>query len=173
MKKSLSLLLGFCLCFSLFQGCASSQQPSRKPLPQLDLPNQKGQIEQTARQFIGGFYNKNQEQVLGLSGYPFYMDDGGLLTYPQEWKAALDYLFAIPTPYPHHIKSLQIMTGPEIPSINTQVWSRLLELRYHQKIYVYADVVLTTPQGPFSEKVLLILDRDPDDLSWKVLGFFS
>ncbi len=173
MRQSLKVLLGICLSFSLIQGCASSQQPERRPLPQLDLPNQKNMIEQTARQFIAGFYNKNQEQVLGLSAYPFYMDDGGILTYPEEWKAALDYLFAIPNTYPYQIKSVQIMTGPEIPSINAQVWSRLLELRYHQKIYVYADVLLTTPKGPFSEKVLLILDRDPDDLSWKVLGFFS
>jgi hypothetical protein len=170
MKKFLPILISVLSLLPL--GCASRQEEYR-PIPIIDLQSQKGAIEQTAKRFISAFFDKNQEQVLKLSGYPFYMDDGGILNYPQEWKSVLDLIFANPRSYGHKIARVQIMTGPEIPSLNTQIWSRLLELKYHQKIFVYAQVDLTNEKGTFQENVLLILDLSQESGEWRVLGFFS
>lgn len=168
MKLSLGLLL--CLCLL---GACAPQQPQRKMTTVIDMVSQKAVIEQTARRFIQSFYTRNTEQILALSAYPFYMDDGGILNYPMEWQESLSALFASRRAVPFEILHLRVLASQDIPGYNIQVWNRLLELKYHQKVYVLAEIQLHTSPQPSMEAVLLIMDYHQEEERWKILGFFS
>jgi len=170
MKRMVKPLCLIVLALSL-NSCAAQRKEA--PVHLFDLANEKGRMEMTARQFISAYYSKNQDQILNLSGYPFYMDDGGVLIYPEEWREALSKIFALKTTLPYQIQTLKILQPADIPSLNMQVWNRLMELKYHKMFYALADIQITTPQGLAEEKVLLIMHKDPDTEIWKILGFFS
>lgn len=169
MKPFLRLLLSALF----FTGSACAPQRPRSIQPVIDLVSQKAAVEQTARRFIESFYTRNTEQVIELSAYPFYMDDGGVLNYPLEWQESLGALFASRRALPFEILQLRILTSQDIPAYNIQVWNRLMELKYHQKVYVLAEVQLNTIPKPAVEAVLLIMDYHREQDRWRILGFFS
>jgi hypothetical protein len=168
MNKKWYLGLSFCLLLA----CAP-QPRARVNLPIHALQSRRAAAEKTARQFVTGFYSKNQEQLLALSAYPFYMDEGGLLNYPQEWQESLGTLFALQQSLPFELTTVRLLTPAEVPGFHMPIWNRLVELKYHQKVYALVETRLTTPRGPVSERVFLILDFLPESEEWRVKGFIS
>ena len=162
------------LCTGLMLLCACAPQPRpRLSLPATELQTRRTAAESTARQFVSAFYSKNQEQLLALSTYPFYMDEGGLLNYPQEWQESLSTMFALRQTWPFELTRVRLLIPAEVPAFNMQVWNRLVELKYHQKVYALVETQLTTPRGPQPEIVFLILDYLPDSEQWRVKGLIS